>query len=342
VVWYLRLFLWPFGLAVAYPVAYVTSPADPRFWACLAFLLVAALAVARWARGSAAGIGAAAFSFAFLVPALNLKAFNFHESLIHDRYLYLPSIGLCLLAALGLSRLAARFSDRRSFPALIAAASIPLFALTVRQNLFWKDDVAMVARGEDATHGRNAYLLDVLGAYQMDDRRDSAAAEKAFEEALRIEPDDVTALLDLAAIRKEAGRFPEAQALYEKALGLGAPRATTAADLGTVYLLQGKLAEGEASLSRALESDPENTAARYNLAWAYQKEGRNTDAEREYKETLRRRPESLEAGINLGLVLIAEGKKAEARQEFLRLRALAPGNQTVLENLSSLDAEAPR
>ena len=336
-VFYLRMLVWPFGLAVAYPLGYVTSAADPRFWGSLlllAVLAVLSLAIAR--RVGAAGLAAVAFSLAFLLPALNLKAFNRHESLLHDRYLYLPSIGFCLLAALGLRRLAARFGGRVAFPALVAAAAVPFFALTVRQNLFWKDDAAMARRGLDVTHGRNAVLLDILGAYQMNDLRDPAAAAQSFEEALRLEPDDLSALVDLAVLRKEAARYPEAEALYEKALRAGAPAAATCADLGTAYLLDGKIAEGVASLERALKLDPESTAARYNLAWAYQKQGRNADAEREYRETLRRRPESLEAGINLGLVLIAEGKLAEARAEFIRLRALAPGNQVVLEHLASL------
>jgi hypothetical protein len=54
-------------------------------------------------------------------------------------------------------------------------------------------------------------------------RGNGAEAAHAFEEALRLDPNNLTALLDLAAVRERERRWEEAIALYERA-SLAAPR----------------------------------------------------------------------------------------------------------------------
>ena len=119
---YVRMLFVPYPLAVVYNSTYVTSAADPRFWGA-ALAVVVILAAAAWlVRRSAVGRRALAFTIIFILPVLNPKAFRPQESLLHDRYLYLPSIGFCLLIAMALAWLASRLvaRERQVFAAATA------------------------------------------------------------------------------------------------------------------------------------------------------------------------------------------------------------------------------
>src|SRR6185295_834735 len=121
---YIRMLLIPSPLAVMYAKTYVESAGDPRFWGA-ALAVAALIGAALWAtRGSVVGRRSLALLILFLLPVLNLKAFRADESLLHDRYLYLPSIGFCLLIAMGIGWLVARFAPQKRQAVLVTAAAL--------------------------------------------------------------------------------------------------------------------------------------------------------------------------------------------------------------------------
>jgi Tfp pilus assembly protein PilF len=334
VVSYLRMLVLPFGLGIAYGVEYVTSPASLAFLLPAAVLAALALFAAR-RRWSAAEGSALAVLVAFLLPVLDLRVFNAKESLLHDRYLYLPSIGFCLIAA---GRLVSAASTARSRAALACGIGAVLFVLTVRQNGYFHDDVALVQRGLDVA-GRRPFLLSYHAGLQLEGGRPDAAAA-TLQEALRIEPENRDALLNLAEVRRAQGRNADAEDAYRRAVRAGASAPDVYANFGLVLLLEGKGAEAEGWLQKALALDATQVPARYNLAWAYQKDARNADAEREYRETLKRSPEYAEARVNLGAVLLAQGKGPEAETELAEAERLAAGNEALRKRIAEVRATA--
>jgi len=334
---YARLLFLPYPLAIIYPSGYVSSAADPRFWGS-ALVVAAMLAGAWWlVRSSTAGRKALVFLVLFLLPVLNLKAFNAQESIIHDRYLYLPSIGFCILVALALNWLCARLAARQQ--ALIfrtAAASIAMILLvfTVNQNCNWQNDLVMV-NAALRMNPQSPFLLNYIGAYYAR-KNQPAVAERNYLEALAADPKYYDALSNLGDVYRMQGRFAEAGQSYVKAIEYGAPYADTRYNLGVSYTSQGRYGDAIQPLLDALEIQPSNTSARYNLGWNYDRLGQGAQAEQAYAETLRYNPAYPEPRINLGVLLTKQGRLNEALTQLESAQLYAPDHPILLYALGDV------
>ena len=96
---YLRKLIWPAGLSPAYETRLLTAPTS-QMWLCVAVLgcvTVALVWIARkhWLVGICVSIVVLP-----LFPVLYGMRFFATPELVQDRYLYLPSVGVCLLAGL--------------------------------------------------------------------------------------------------------------------------------------------------------------------------------------------------------------------------------------------------
>ncbi|HKP14306.1 MAG TPA: tetratricopeptide repeat protein, partial [Blastocatellia bacterium] len=333
---YARMLFAPYPLAVVYGNTYVASAADPRFWgAALAVALI--LAAAAWlARGSAVGRRALAFTVIFILPVLNLKAFRPQESLLHDRYLYLPSVGFCLLIAMAIAWLASRVvaRERQVFAAATVAVALALFVLTFNQNLTWQSEAAMASHALNVTPDW-PFMHNYIGAYAFEQNRYSDA-ERAYFDALKADPNYYDALSNLGDVYRLQNRPADAEQMYLKAIAAGAPYADTHYNLGVVYTSQGRLPEAEQALQKAVELQPSKTDARYNLAWVYDNEGKAQEAERAYGETLAYKPSYPEPRINLGVLLTKQGRLKEGLDQLLTARTYAPDHPVMLYALGDV------
>lgn len=109
-----------------------------------AVVLTAALAVALWRRGArAAGLGLLWWLLG-LIPVLHIVALPVGAA---ERFLYLPSVGLCLALGAGAGALARRGGRAKT---VALAVALPLLALmtlgTVVRNTHWRDDQTLLER----------------------------------------------------------------------------------------------------------------------------------------------------------------------------------------------------
>jgi tetratricopeptide (TPR) repeat protein len=332
---YARMLFAPFPLAVMYGNKYVLSMSDVRFFGA-ALAVAAILAVAIWfVRDSPVGRRALAFLILFLVPVFNLKAFRAEESLLHDRYLYLPSIGFCILAAMALEQISSRFANsRRVFLAATSIAAIVFLGLTFYQNFTWQNEVAMTNNALKVTP-RWPFLYNYIGAYYADQHK-YAEAEKAYLDATDINPKYYDAYSNLGDIYREQGRLTQAEQNYLKAVEYSAPYAETRYNLGVTYTSQGRYEDATRALMDALAIDPANAAARYNLGWNYDHLGKSDLAEQAYVETLRYKPSYPEPRINLGVLLSNQGRNDEALSQLQTAQRYAPDHPVLLYALGDV------
>lgn len=332
---YARLLWMPYPLAITYPLGYVSTAGDPRFWA--ATLAVAAIVAGAWwlVHSSAAGRKALLFLILFLLPVLNLKAFNPQESLIHDRYLYLPSVGFCMLIALGLVWLSAKFGAGRTvFRTATALMAGILLLLTVNQNQSWQNDLVM-ARGALKVNPQSPFLLNYIGAYYSQ-RNQTAAAEQSYLEALEYDPKYYDALSNLGDLYRGQGRLTEAEQSYLKAIEYAAPYADTRYNLGVTYTSQRRYEEATRVLLDAIAIEPSHVSARYNLAWNYDQLGKAEPAEQAYVETLQYKPSYPEPRINLAVLLTKQGRLNEALSQLQTAQSYAPDHPILLYALGDV------
>ncbi|MFY9611719.1 MAG: tetratricopeptide repeat protein [Blastocatellia bacterium] len=327
---YARMLFVPYPLAVMYENTYVQSAADVRFWG--AGLAVGVLVgVAIWlVRSSQSGQRELAFLIVFLVPVLNLKAFRQEESLLHDRYLYLPSIGFCILVAMGLERLIARFApaQREAFATVTLLLSVTLFGLTHYQNYSWQDELAMTGNALKVAP-RWPFLHNYIGAYYSE-QRNLAKAEQAYLDTIRIDPQYYDAYANLADVFREQGKLNDAEQAYLKSIQYGAPYAETRYNLGVTYIGEGRYEDATRALLGAVEIQPSHPNARYNLGWSYERLGNSALAEQAYVETLRHNPSFPEPRINLGVLLTTQGRYDEALTQLQAAQSYAPDHPICL------------
>jgi tetratricopeptide (TPR) repeat protein len=203
--------------------------------------LLALVAVA-WRRAPLVAF-AAAWVVVMYLPLANVVPLGPH--FIAERYLYVPSFGLCLLAALALERL------RPRVPAVVTGIV-----------------VLLVAAGA------------VRAATRVRDWRDSLSLWTA---AARVVPEGSGRIhAELGLALSQAGRSEEAIAEFERSLAVGPEKADTQSNLGFELLKLGRAEEAIPHFARALEIWP-NPVFHYNLGSALLKAGRLEEALGEFR-----------------------------------------------------------
>ena len=168
--------LWPVNLSACYEV-----PIENAVWPLLLLMLV--LAGLIWAiRDSSPNtrFGAAWFAIT-LAPSLSLRYLN-PGDFVHDRYLYLPLVGLALLLAQWVSK----FTLTRE---LVIAAStvIVVLCVGVRLNLsIWRDDISLFERAIETAPQNPFVKLNLAVAYLNSDR--AAEAIPLIQQAIQLNP----------------------------------------------------------------------------------------------------------------------------------------------------------
>jgi tetratricopeptide (TPR) repeat protein len=115
-------------------------------------------------------------------------------------------------------------------------------------------------------------------------KREAAAA--AFEELLKVAPDDAEALNNVAyTLAEDLNRPQEALRYAKRAVELRPRDANVMDTLGWVYCLAGDLDNAVGTLVSALQVSPDNIAVRYHVAMVYKKQGKMDQAKEEFLQS---------------------------------------------------------
>ncbi len=314
----LGLFLWPAHLSADYSFNAVpifgrqaSNWEDVQALIALAVCLAAAALIAILAVRARSVEKPVLFFLVFfcvaLAPTSNLIVII--GSIMAERFLYLPSVGLAGLVAAAIYALRQRDGPRpRALTlawAVVAVACFALAARTYARNLDWKDDLSLwssaveTVPGSAKAHYNLAKTLEAIPG-----RMSQAVAE--YRESLRIDPDHTDVHNNLAnALLAVPGGMPEAIAEYQAAMRLEPGRAEPHNNLANALLnLPGRLPDAIAEYQAALRIQPENAEVHYNLANALLRlPGQQTDAIAEYRAALRVDPNHVDAHVNLANAL---------------------------------------
>ena len=285
----------PVGLHTHYLRPIPFDAGDPAF--LVPALLAAAGTVAALALARRAPAVAVAWCCALLLvaPVSGLVPIGSHA--FADRYTYLASIPLVLLAVGGGASLLA---------ANVRAASVLSMAGVV--------------------------LLGVGSALLAPTWR---STQFLFERVVAHEPDSWFAHFMLGSLAEQRGDTALAAAHYAAWVRLAdVPDAHVR--LATAQLEGGDESSGVASLSRALELDPEHAAAHHVLGTYFALSGRTADAEVEWRRALASDPNLVAARVNLAALLAQTGREDEAKEHARIALEAAPSNERVQALATSL------
>ena len=103
-------------------------------------------------------------------------------------------------------------------------------------------------------------------AFELYSKRDMSAAAKRFEDYLRLEPKDVSALNNLGLVHTELSDFDAAIVSFKRVLAIDAAHADAHSNLGIAYGKAGRAHESRAAYAAALRANPAHANAAGNLA----------------------------------------------------------------------------
>ena len=234
---------------------------------------------------------------------------------IAEHWLYLPSAFLFLAAALALSRL------RVPFPALAAVLALWLAFLGTRtclRTFDWKNQRTFLERTM-AAGGDSARMLINLASLEMREGH-LDIAKKHLEAALKKEPDQPLAIINLAAVALRQNDFATAREL-----------ATRAKDLPLV-------AAQAYELLAVLEVREHNRVDRMRYRLASRTGPPNWKIERRYIEVLDQSGQTAAAISELGACLRTQWYRAESWQLLSRLLSKTGATGDAREALEQANA----
>ncbi|MFC1475000.1 tetratricopeptide repeat protein, partial [bacterium] len=259
---YIQKILWPSNLCADYSYIPETSLFSLSVLLSVAVIILIAGAFVYFAKRDRAAAFFIAWSVFNLAPVMNIIPTS---KLIADRYAYLPSIGLfCLAGHLVVKWAAGGDEESRKSPALKAAAAILIICAvagsaytSVRRNRIWRTDFSLWSAAMKV-EPENPIVLHNMG-YAYFEQGDPVTAEKLLLEALKRDPNDVPAMVNLGAIEYELkGNTEKALAYFEKAAELAPHRIQTWVNLFVVYLEQEEFEKAAAANWKAISLDRHN------------------------------------------------------------------------------------
>jgi len=319
VLWfYLKMLFMPVGLSAFYDVPYVTSPSLHQFWLPLlgVFVFGGALFCWWWKTRNPLIAFASVLMILPLVPLMNFSLFRFGE-IAHDRYLYTPSIGFAILAALAIANLGriTSLSYSISLPwrkggaaergtvhganenwgslFYVAPIAMALLALTVYQSLFWADDLVLYSRGVQIAPNNNLAMNNL--ANELEQRHMYAQAISMYARVLERNPTFYLANYNLGYVSYESGNYEQGERFLKRAAVLDPTDAETYYFLAKCEMQLGELNDAETNLHRAIVVDQRLLGPRYTLGVLLKQEGRNREALDYFRAELVKNPSDANA-----------------------------------------------
>lgn len=347
-----RLLFVPLTLSADYPLRPPERFMEPRPLAGVALIALWSVATLLLVRRKPVAAFAMAWTLLTYLPCSNVVPIT--EYFVAERYLYVPSFGVCLLAAVALQGMFAyglshdlawlRVSTAGVAALLIIAGGVR----SVARNRDWRDSYslwssatragfhttrvhtalgsALFTRGEvpEAVQAyRRAIQLNSLNpqphsllgyALKAQGKLDEAAA--AYHEAVRLDPGDGDSLVNLGNILQAQNRLDEAVEVYRNIIRLKPFHPMAHYNLGIALQEQGETGRAIEAYRKAVHHDSTFAHAYLNLGIAAQSLGKLEQAVAAYREVIRIDPTHVKAYVNLGIALKKHGDVDAAIQAY--------------------------
>jgi hypothetical protein len=317
-IWFwIRHLLWPAGLSTFYDFPVVTH-ATLRNFALPALLdLTAAVVLVIVARRSRTAAFFASWLVVPLIPLLNLQVFGLSDS-PHDRYLYLPSVGLAVLAAMALKKLLVgpprAFGLPTSLIVVMACLAAGLSYGTYAESFYFQDNLTFYAyASEKAPHNRfvEANYAAVLGEHGNYGR-----ALEILNDVVNRYPDLWYGPYNLGYTYYRLGRLPEAEKYFLEAIRLTPYKPDAYLYLGMTRFKLGRTGEAIAAVRQAIAIRPSGYGYHFALGAMLKTQGDLNGALREFQVELATNPRAQAAAEQIGEISnqVKPDSGAEARQ----------------------------
>lgn len=325
---YLWLSLVPTHMQPFYSLRRPESLAD--LWPSLGLLTgggLLALVLWWWRRAPLAAFGVAWF-FIAVIPVLDLVPLSFREMGLADRYLYLPSVGVCLLFALGITQLMGGATGRAWHPHRVAGWTLVVLLLILypwwllRYAPVWRDNLTLYGRMEQVAPRSPNPPLNLGLTYFW--ANDLARATPHLERAVRLNPALQRPRAILALVYVLRGRSSNGFRLFDSIAAEGASHRDYFMSRTMAHLFVGQPREALAVAEEGNRRFPDDADMTEWLGRALEGVGLESEALERYQQVIARRPDQFQVEEAIASLLLRSGRPAEAVRHLLRSVEIRP------------------
>jgi tetratricopeptide (TPR) repeat protein len=300
---YLLKTVWPFDLAVIYPLPNHLSWIHAAAATSAPVLLLVSWIAWRGCRTGPYLLVGWLWFLGTLVPVIGLVQVG--SAALADRYTYFPLIGIFIAAVFGVRDLAERFQ----FPKIILPAASVLIlgaclSLTERQLSCWRDSESLFTHAIAVTRDNAAAEIDLGVALEQQGRQTEALAH--YREAARISPENIQAHYNIGNLLDKLGQPGEALPEQREVVRLDPKSSFLHTGLGITLAGLGNFDEAMAEFSEAARLDPADPSPHFQMGATLLKKGRDTEAIEQLRAALRLDPENFQILAYAAHVLAAD------------------------------------
>lgn len=310
---YVKLLVFPYRLNIDYYFPMYNSIfQDGLLFYLMLFLLVVVLAIITFRRYRIISFGLAWFLIS-LLPVLNILPKTYF---VAERYLYIPSMGFCLILGWLLSEWYTRKTTRVILGFVLVIILIFYSFATIKRNFDFRSEYtlwsATLKNNPKSVFGHNN-----VGAGLLESGKTQEAI-KEFETAKQLTPTFAKPYYNLGVAYCKTGDNKKAVENLKTAIRLDPKSAESYAALGTVFQSIGLFDSAVANFEIAVQDCnlAQDASLHYSLGVAYRGVGKNEKAIIEFKRAIMLNPKLSEAHNDLGIELARESLYNEAIKEF--------------------------
>lgn len=258
---------------------------------------------------------------------------------VADRFMYLPSAGLCLwLGTLAdKALLATRGKSRILFSVLASGLALVVGLLSIKtfsQCRLYRDEILLWTNSIHCSPAAFYAYRNRAAAYQKQNRVPEALAD--YNTGIELKPDFAQAYFNRGTLFRKIHQFDAALADYSKAISLEADYPDPYNNRGVIYSYQKRYAEALADFQNFVRLKPNSVEGHFNRGKAYLLTENYKAALRDFDFFIRKRPDE-ESGYYLrGLVFINLARMDLAAADFRRTLKINPHHPIAQTRLDAI------
>jgi len=239
-----------------------------------------------------------------------------------DRYTYIPSIGVFVMAAWGIPVLLEKLHHRKEI--LIASSTLTLsclFMVTWTQVGYWQNSITLFDRTLNVTDNNFIAFKQRGDAYAALGNYKQAIAD--FDNAIAINPMNYLAYMGRASAEYEMRNDEKAILDYDRAIEIKPTFSTLYYLRGNAYADLGLYKQAIEDYSRAIQFQP--SAEVYgHRGFVYAALGQYKQAIEDYDKTIQLQPRSVQAYYSRGVAYASLGNHRQAIVDYSRAIDMKP------------------
>jgi len=333
---YCRKLLLPLPLIAFYPFQKSTSMQDTPV--LLGALVTIALVLAFFALLRRAPLYSFAILWMGLTIAPTLNPSWMMAAVFAERYLYLPSVGFCWIAAGVVCGLWSRSIATTPVARWLIVGATALLLLvagheTVARTFDWRSDRSLVVSTMNALPG-SPQMHVLFGNFKWAEG-DHEEAERQWNLALKLNPNSVEAIAYLGFAALQGQHYDQATQLLQRAIVMKPNFASPHIYLGQVYAAQQNWDAAESEFKRSLEIHPTNTEGLAALGQFYLGRKRLEEAAEQFRKSVGIRSE-IHSWQALGQIYDAQAKPDAALDAWQHVLTFEPLNPQAHRSLGQI------